>query len=282
MRTFGIDVSRWQGDFDFAKAVTEGVGYAIIKGGGADGGLYRDPKFEDNYTKARKAGLPVGAYFFGAAKNTDAAREEAAYFASLLSGKEFLYPVFYDVEADSMPKGKKELTEVVRAFCTEMEKAGFWCGFYTNYDWYLHRLDGASLADRFSFWCAAWMSDCPVEDCQMWQFGGSVNLIRPNTVAGVVCDQDYSFRDFPSMIRAKGLNGTKQTPPDGDVALKCGDRVRMEKGAPVYGTDAQFAPFVYDSVLYVREISGDRVVVSTVKTGPVTGAVERKYLTKVK
>ena len=282
MRTFGIDVSRWQGDFDFARAVSEGVGYVIIKGGGADGGLYRDPKFEDNYKKAKDAGLPVGAYFFGAARNADAARNEAKYFASLLSGKEFLYPVFYDVEADSMPKGKAELTSVVRTFCEEMEKAGFWCGFYTNYDWYLNRLDGASLAERFSYWCAAWMKECPVDCCQMWQFGGSVNLLRPNTVAGVVCDQDYSFRDFPTMIRAKGLNGTKQSSSDADGSLKCGDRVKMDKDATVYGTNVKFAPFVYDSVLYVREISGDRVVVSTVKTGPVTGAVEKKYLVKVK
>ncbi len=283
MRTFGIDVSRWQGDFDFSRAKSEGVKYVIIKGGGADGGLYRDMRFEENYRNALSAGLPVGAYFFGAAKNAAAAREEARYFAKLLAGKSFPYPVFYDAESDAMPKNKKALTDVVTAFCTEMERLGYWCGFYTNYDWYLNRLDGASLAARFSFWCAAWMDKCPANDAQMWQFGGSTNLIRENTVAGVVCDQDYSFRDFPTMIRAKGLNGTKAAPkPDADTVLKCGDRVRMKEGAPIYGTDVPFAPFVYSSTLYVREIAGDRVVVSTVATGPVTGAVARKYLTKVK
>ena len=45
MKEFGIDISRWQGDFDFQKAVAEGVKFAVIKGGGGDDGLYVDSKF---------------------------------------------------------------------------------------------------------------------------------------------------------------------------------------------------------------------------------------------
>ena len=36
---FGIDVSRWQGNFNFAKAKAEGVTYAILKAGGGDDGM---------------------------------------------------------------------------------------------------------------------------------------------------------------------------------------------------------------------------------------------------
>lgn len=60
-----------------------------------------------------------------------------------------------------------------------------------------------------------------------------------------------------------------------------GDKVKLTKDATVYGTTGTFKPWVYNSTLYVREINGDRVVVSTVKTGPVTGAVHKKHLTKV-
>ena len=43
---FGIDVSHWQGDFNFARAKSnEGVEFAIIKAGGGDAGLYKYSKF---------------------------------------------------------------------------------------------------------------------------------------------------------------------------------------------------------------------------------------------
>ena len=46
-KLFGIDTSRWQGDFDFKGAKdNEGVDFAIIKAGGADDGLYEDREFQ--------------------------------------------------------------------------------------------------------------------------------------------------------------------------------------------------------------------------------------------
>lgn len=286
MKLFGIDISRWQGDFNFNKALQEGVKYVIIKAGGADDGLYKDPRFGENYKKAKAAGLGVGAYFFGMADTVDKAKQEAAYFAELLKGKQFDYPVFYDVEgAPQAAAGIATLSEVVRTFCTAMEDYGYWCGFYTNLDWYKHHLNGADLAERFSFWCAAWMSECPCSDAQMWQFGGSVNVIRDNTVAGVVCDQDYCFVDYPTLIKQKGKNGYGKTPTPAPEPkpepIKKGDKVRMKQGAPVYGTDTPFLPFVYNEILYVRELSGNRAVISTNQYGAITGAVDVKYLYKV-
>lgn len=64
-------------------------------------------------------------------------------------------------------------------------------------------------------------------------------------------------------------------------SLKVGDKVRLQKGAPCYGKSTGFASWVYDSTLYVREIKGSRVVISTLKSGAVTGAVDKKYLTKI-
>lgn len=66
------------------------------------------------------------------------------------------------------------------------------------------------------------------------------------------------------------------------ITVKVGDRVKLSKDATVYGTGSKkFSSWVYDSMLYVREISGSRIVVSTEKTGAVTGAVDIKYLIKV-
>ena len=66
-----------------------------------------------------------------------------------------------------------------------------------------------------------------------------------------------------------------------EVILKEGDLVKMQKGAPVYGEGYGFQNFVYNSVLFVRDVVGDRVVISTAATGPITGVVDKKYLTKV-
>lgn len=60
-----------------------------------------------------------------------------------------------------------------------------------------------------------------------------------------------------------------------------GDKVKITKNAPVYGKSYKFSSWVYNCTLFVREVQGSRIVVSTQKTGAVTGAVDNKYLTKV-
>lgn len=66
-----------------------------------------------------------------------------------------------------------------------------------------------------------------------------------------------------------------------DSQLKELDRVKMAKDAPVYGKPEKFQPWVYNATLYVREINGDRIVVSTQKTGAITGAVHKNHLNKI-
>ena len=93
--------------------------------------------------------------------------------------------------------------------------------------------------------------------------------------------------DILSYAERKGFDAviTEKVPPEPEPepqpVLAVGDRVRMQYGAPIYGTTDTFASWVYSTVLYVREISGDRVVVSTQRTGDVTGVVDAKYLIKV-
>lgn len=65
------------------------------------------------------------------------------------------------------------------------------------------------------------------------------------------------------------------------TSLAVGNKVKLTSNAPVYGSSTKFQSWVYSSTLYVCEISGNRVVISTQKTGAVTGAVDKKYLTKI-
>ncbi len=63
--------------------------------------------------------------------------------------------------------------------------------------------------------------------------------------------------------------------------LKVGDKVKLKSGAYIYGTKNKFAPFVYNSTLYVRQISSDKVVISIQKTGAITGTANKSDLTKI-
>lgn len=63
--------------------------------------------------------------------------------------------------------------------------------------------------------------------------------------------------------------------------LKLLDKVKMSNGAPVYGTSRVFQSWVYNATLYVRDVNGDAITVSTLKTGAITGVVHKKYLTKL-
>ena len=65
------------------------------------------------------------------------------------------------------------------------------------------------------------------------------------------------------------------------VAFAEGDMVKLSAGATVYGKTTTFASWVYNSTLYVRQVDGDRIVISTQKTGAITGATDKKHLTKI-
>lgn len=208
----GIDVSHWQGDFNFARAKSnEGVEFAIIKAGGGDAGLYKDSKFETNYKKCEDCGLPKGAYFYGNAKSVAEAKKEAEYFISILSGKKYEYPVFYDVEGRMITDNDRAtLTEIVKAFCSTMEAAGYWVGIYSSESFFNSEMNDSELT-RYSHWVARWGKSKPAPssgaETQMWQFGGETNLIRSNKINGQTCDQDYCYVDYPAKIKAAGLNG---------------------------------------------------------------------------
>ena len=210
MKVFGIDVSKWNGDFDFSKAKSEGVKFAILRGAYA---CEKDVRFEDYYKACTALGLPVGVYHYSMAKDVAEARAEANFLIqNVLKGKQFEYPIYMDVE-DNVQKalGKDKLTEIVTAYCDTLEKAGYYVGIYSSgsfFGTYMHE----SKLERFDKWVAHWSKQCSYKgNYGMWQFGGETNVIRSNKVAGVVCDQNYAFVDYPKIIKDKGLNGYGKT-----------------------------------------------------------------------
>lgn len=243
MSTFGIDVSHWQGDFDFARAKSnEGVEFAIIKAGGSDAGLYKDSRFEDNYRKCVECELPKGAYYFGRDMTVDAAKESAQHFISILKGKQFEYPVYYDVEADMITKlDKATLTDIVIAFCDEVEKEGYYIGVYSSASFFNSEMDDKRLS-RFCHWAAAWSAKPTLTSgnpIQMWQFGGSRNCIRSTKINGQTVDQNFCYVDYPTIIKRVGLNGYKASAstPKPAAGIKAGTAYSL-KNVQVYNSES--------------------------------------------
>lgn len=233
MQWFGIDVSRWQGDFNFKQAMAEGVQFAILKAGGGDDGLYKDSQFENNYKKCKSLGLPIGAYFFGAAKTVERAQEEADYFLSLLKGKKFEMPVYYDVEGNMLNLNTNLLTDICLTFMDRVESAGWFTGIYGNPYSFNTKIDDERIM-HFCHWVAYWATTLPKLNSGMsvgiWQFGGETNKIRTNKVAGVTCDQNYCYVDYPSAIIDLGLNGYGDEPTPDPEPLPTLDAVEPKLG----------------------------------------------------
>lgn len=91
-----------------------------------------------------------------------------------------------------------------------------------------------------------------------------------------------SMDGFRNTVR--GLLGQssvpKPTTPTTSSALAVGDEVKLSSGAK-YTNGSTIPNWVINSKLYVRELRGDSVVFSTLKTGAITGVADKKYFTKV-
>ena len=74
----------------------------------------------------------------------------------------------------------------------------------------------------------------------------------------------------------KALSGSTAS-----AELNVGNKVKLKLGAFDLNTHQKFADWVYSRELYVREINGDRVVVSTQMSGAVTGAVSKGDIVRV-
>ncbi len=206
MKKFGIDISEYQKGFDYDRAIKEGVTFAIIRGAYH---LYKDKCFEEHYKALKARKIPVGVYHYSTATTTAQAIQEADFLIeNVLKGKTFEYPIYMDVEDSTQKKvSKKVLTDTVLAFCDRLRDKGYLPGLYTSLGFLNSYLDDSRLSG-IEKWIAQWASKCQYSgDLGMWQFGGESNYIRTNKVAGVVCDQNYCYKDYPAIVKDQGLNG---------------------------------------------------------------------------
>lgn len=193
--TFGVDVSKYQQNVDWAKVKQAGAEFVMIRigyRGYGSGALVLDPMFEQHFTNARNAGLRVGVYFFTQAVNEQEAMEEAQGCWYVLNGRQLDYPIYFDTEASGAPGGTgradglgvEDRTKCAVAFCNEVQALGYRAGVYASTSWFNKRLDMSKLTG-YSLWNAHYGIPSPGIGCDMWQgtctaringYGGDIDV----------------------------------------------------------------------------------------------------------
>lgn len=200
----GIDISYCQPKVDWQKVTAD---FCIIQIGGGAVRRQKDTMYESHYAGAKSRGIPVGAYWFTWARTVAEAEEEADICISLLKGKQFEYPIFLDLEQEAIYKtGKSNVSAIIRAFLSKVEKAGYWVGLYCNPDVLVHYCE-ADIPKRYSIWLAQLDVSAPTYPCGIWQPDTAQTAGFPEPV-----DQDICYIDYESQIKAKGLNGYGKPP----------------------------------------------------------------------
>ncbi len=229
----GIDISHHQYKIDPNGYVTlnwdaikaAGVEYVIIRAGDAAIGL--DPTFEKSYADAKAAGLDVGVYFYTRATCVDEIRREAYLVLSALEGKQFEYPIYLDLEDESlMGIDPAILNEMCVEFFTILQRSGYYTGLYVNHEWLYNLIDKDTALTRFEIWYArypalsegeeyTWNVEENGEHLGMWQYTDSGVIEGVDTVF----DFNFAYKDYPTLIKEGGFNGY-----DGDVKFPDTDK----------------------------------------------------------
>ena len=167
-KSYGIDVSHYQGEIDWEAVKNSGVTFAILKIGEYWTNSKRivyDQFFEKNYQACKRLGIAVGGYFYSYAFNRDEGNEEADICLSIIKNKIFELPIFIDVEdkaiKNAVANGKTDVanvTDASLAFCKKIVSAGHQAGVYASRDFFYNYFN-IPLIEKYWIWVAHYTSD---------------------------------------------------------------------------------------------------------------------------
>ena len=192
----GLDVSKYQGAIDWPTVASQGYTFAFIRLGTSKSGL--DPTFVPNMLGASAAGLRTGAYVYSYATTVEAAVAEATFAVNAMQNMPVSFPVAFDIE-DTVhkPLTPQQQQEIVTAFCTVIENAGYYPMVYASKNWYLNRL-GHTVYDQ---WVAQYADACDYPlPFAVWQATSN------GAIAGINgrVDIDYLYKDYTQEIIQTG------------------------------------------------------------------------------
>ncbi len=186
----GIDVSKHNGNIDWAKVKAAGIDFAMIRaanrGYGSEGKLLKDDMFDKNAAGANENDIPIGVYVFSEAITVDEALEEADLVLSMIEPYDITYPVVIDIEEIAGDDGRNEtltpaeLTDIVLAFCNRIKEAGYTPMIYCNLKGFIGMLEFERL-EGIDKWYAYYGNELYFPYAvSMWQYTayGTVDGIK--------------------------------------------------------------------------------------------------------
>ena len=201
----GIDVSKWQENIDWQKVASKGIDFAMIRS--SFGREHTDEKLQANVAGCEKYGISYGFYHYTYATTPEEARVEAKYFLKTIKNYNPDYPVVLDIEEDFFKQmSRKQVTSIITAFLSELDKAGYYPAVYSYAKFFMDYVDMSKIS-KYDIWIASWgdeekltsVYDGPYD---MWQYSAT------GSVSGIFgeVDLDYSYKDYSVIIRERGLN----------------------------------------------------------------------------
>lgn len=295
----GIDISKYQSGVDYKKVKADGVEFAILRigytGYGTGKRQAKDTLFETHYKGCRDAGIDIGGYFFGRGVSAEEGKKEAEYVLSLVKGKTFEYPIFYDTEDTyyQAKATKAQNTAACKAFCDTIKAAGYKTGIYSSKSWYADKLNDNEL-QAYDHWVAQYYNKITYKgDYTMWQYTskGKVNGIKGNVDMNW-CYVDYVKKETPTPAPVAPKPTTpKPTPaPAKKTFGKTGDKITLSK-ANLYAASTSSTPsgkpktgtyYIWDNEVINGRIRITNAKERVGKAGQVTGWVNIAQISTTK
>lgn len=210
----GIDVSEHQGVINWNE-VKNHIDFAMLRAGYGKNNI--DKQFERNIKECNRLGIPCGIYWFSYAYTEDMARQEAKYALAAVKNYRLEYPISFDLEYDTLDYAKKNginidkrlATNMVKAFCSEIEAAKYYAMNYTNQD-FINNYFYFNEIERYCPWYAWYNKELDRSNVGMWQYydKGTIPGIQ-----GLSVDLDYARVDFAKDIKNRHLNNIDNSNP---------------------------------------------------------------------
>lgn len=209
MKEFGLDLSKHNGDLNFTAIKNTANNFVILRAGYGNSVSQKDTKFEEYYKSAKTAGLKVGAYWYSYALTPSEAIIEAKCFYEVIKGKQFEYPVYFDIENRDHHKGASnaELVKMCQNFCDFMESKGYLAGVYANTDWFTNYISGLPKG-KYNEWEANYgLNDGTLQDVKLVRNPRIHQFTSNYELNNKKFDRNVSYFDFETVIKERGLNG---------------------------------------------------------------------------
>ncbi len=201
----GIDVSKYQGNIDWAKVKADGIQFSFVRVG--HGQRTMDPYFKQNMAGANKNGIPAGVYFYSTAQSEEQALGDAQFVIDSLKGYTVSYPIAIDLEDESQKAlGKEKITAIAKVFCDEVRAAGYTPMVYCNEVWAQSYIDFSKLPG-VGRWIARYNrihnTNIPRD---IWQSGSTCHI---NGITQNVVDINFGTTDYTKIVTPRtGAVGT--------------------------------------------------------------------------